>query len=142
MHPDVYRQLCRAREFIDDSFSHPIDLPHISREACFSQFHFLRLFRETFGETPHQYLIKRRLEKAKELLTYTDLSITEVCFEVGFQSLGSFSSLFRKAVGHPPVSYRTKISLYMKPTGPLYQTEIPACFLMMWFSNTTTTKQG
>ncbi|OLD26518.1 MAG: hypothetical protein AUJ04_05820 [Acidobacteria bacterium 13_1_40CM_3_55_6] len=91
---DIHERLWRARRFIDDYYDLPLNLSEISRQACLSRYHFLRLFRETFQTTPHQYLIQRRIAKAKELLRSKPVSVTDVCFEVGFQSLGSFSSLF------------------------------------------------
>src|SRR5437870_11346108 len=106
--PDVYRRLCRARDFIDHCYDHPLSLDQMSSEACFSRYHFLRLFRQAFNKTPHQYLIERRIEKAKELLTDDELRVTDVCFEVGFQRLGSFSSLFQKYVGRAPVCHRQR----------------------------------
>src|SRR5918992_2702892 len=87
---DVLQRLGRAREFIDHCYDHPLSLDQISAKACFSRYHFLRLFRQAFNKTPHQYLIERRIEKAKELLGGDELRVTDVCFEVGFQSLGSF----------------------------------------------------
>lgn len=120
---DVYERLCRARQFIDECYDLPLDLDEIAREACLSRYHFLRLFRDTFHTTPHQYLIQRRIERAKELLSYGRLSVTDVCFEVGFQSLGSFSALFRKCVGDAPVNYRGREMTSRR--------QIPSCFLFM-----------
>src|SRR5688500_20382722 len=98
---ETLERLARARDFIDHCYDHPLSLDQISEKACFSRYHFLRLFRQAFNKTPHQYLIERRIEKAKELLRKEDdVRVTDVCFEVGFQSLGSFSSLFHKCVGH------------------------------------------
>src|SRR5881275_3397450 len=95
-HPnaDLRARLWRARRFIDECYDLPLDLDEISKQACLSRYHFLRLFREAFATTPHQYLMRRRIEKAKELLRSRRLSVTDVCFEVGFQSPGSFSTLF------------------------------------------------
>src|SRR5262252_8951670 len=103
---DVRERLSRARRFIDESYQ------------------LLRLFRDAFNMTPHQYLIQRRIEKAKELLRSRRLSITDVCFEVGFESLGSFSSLFRKRVGQPPTTYRRRERESLK--------KIPGCFIQMF----------
>ena len=100
--PEVLERLDRARKFIDLCYDLPLNLDEISSHACFSRYHFLRLFRQAFNKTPHQYLVERRIEKAKELLSANELRVTDVCFEVGFQSLGSFSSLFHKSVGHRP----------------------------------------
>jgi AraC-like DNA-binding protein len=120
----VDERLCRARRFIDESYHLPLDLTEISKQACLSRYHFLRLFRDTFETTPHQYLIKRRIEKAKELLRVRSLSVIDVCFEVGFESLGSFSSLFRRCVGQPPASYRRRERDALK--------KIPGCYIQMF----------
>jgi AraC-like DNA-binding protein len=125
--PEVLERLDRARKFIDLCYDLPLDLNEISSHACFSRYHFLRLFRQAFKKTPHQYLIERRLERAKELLSADDLRVTDVCFEVGFQSLGSFSSLFHKSVGHPPITYREK-SRETKAA----KRQVPGCFLVMY----------
>lgn len=125
--PDVYARLCRARELIDLCYDLPLNLDEISSHACFSRYHFLRLFRQAFDKTPHQYLVERRIEKAKELLSSEDLRVTDVCFEVGFQSLGSFSSLFHKSVGHPPITYRENIR-----ETKAAKRQIPGCFLVMY----------
>jgi AraC-like DNA-binding protein len=121
---DVRERLSRARKFIDESYQLPLDLTEISRHACLSRYHFLRLFREAFNTTPHQYLIQRRIEKAKELLRSRRLSITDVCFEVGFESLGSFSSLFHKRVGHAPATYRRRERESLK--------KVPGCFIKIF----------
>src|SRR5437762_13262517 len=105
---EVHERLCRARTYIDECYDLPLDLNEISKQACLSRYHFLRLFRQAFATTPHQYLIHRRIERAKELLRSRRISVTDVCFEVGFQSLGSCSSLFRRCVGDAPVQYRRR----------------------------------
>jgi len=120
---DIHQRLCRARSFIDECYDLPLDLREISKQACLSRYHFLRLFRDAFETTPHQYLIHRRIEKAKELLLSGRLSVTDVCFEVGFESLGSFSTLFRRRVGDAPMSYRDRQRSLRK---------VPGCFLHMY----------
>ena len=125
--PDVYERLCRARTFIDLCYDLPLNLEQISSQACFSRYHFLRLFRAAFDKTPHQYLVERRIEKAKELLSSKDLRVTDICFEVGFQSLGSFSSLFHKYVGHAPVTYRERAR-----RSESARAKVPGCFLLMY----------
>ena len=124
---DTLERLGRARAFIDHCYDHPLNLDQISEKACFSRYHFLRLFRQAFHKTPHQYLIERRIEKAKELLKTDDLRVTDVCFEVGFQSLGSFSSLFHKWVGHAPATYRERAR-----ERELAKRKVPGCFLVMY----------
>jgi len=121
---DLHERLCRARRYIDECYDLPLDLTEISKQACLSRYHFLRLFRDTFETTPHQYLIQRRIEKAKELLRLRGLSVTDVCFEVGFQSLGSFSSLFRRCVGHAPINYRKRERESLR--------KVPGCFVIMY----------
>ena len=121
---DLHERLCRARRYIDECYDLPLDLTEISKQACLSRYHFLRLFRDTFETTPHQYLIQRRIAKAKELLCLRGLSVTDVCFEVGFQSLGSFSSLFRRCVGQAPVSYRKRQRESLR--------KVPGCFVLMY----------
>src|SRR2546429_9854243 len=120
---DVQERLRRARRFIDECYDLPLDLNEISQQACLSRYHFLRLFREAFATTPHQYLMRRRIEKAKELLRSRRLSVTDVCFEVGFQSPGSFSTLFRKCVGAAPINYREREMQSLS--------KVPPCFLYM-----------
>ena len=121
---DLHERLCRARRYIDECYDLPLDLTEISKQACLSRYHFLRLFRDAFDTTPHQYLIHRRIERAKELLRARSLSVTDVCFEVGFQSLGSFSSLFRRCVGHAPISYRKRQRESLR--------KVPGCFVLMY----------
>ncbi|HJZ78856.1 MAG TPA: AraC family transcriptional regulator [Pyrinomonadaceae bacterium] len=122
--PDIEERLWRARRFIDECYDSPLDLKEISREACLSRYHFLRLFRDTFETTPHQYLIQKRIDKAKWLLRARSLSVTDICFEVGFESLGSFSSLFRKCVGHAPINYRRREQESLN--------KVPGCFIQMF----------
>ncbi len=98
----------QARQYIDGAYAARLEVPQIAEQIGFSQYHFLRLFQRTFEITPHQYLIQRRIERARDLLINSDLSVTEVCFEVGFQSLGSFSSLFQRSTGHAPSHYRRR----------------------------------
>jgi len=124
--PDVLERLDRARRFIDLCYDLPLNLDEISSHACFSRYHFLRLFRQAFNKTPHQYLTERRIERAKELLSGNELRVTDVCFEVGFQSPGSFSSLFHKSVGHPPVLFREKTRQTQAA-----KRRVPGCFLVM-----------
>jgi AraC-like DNA-binding protein len=122
---DTYQQLMRARRFIDECYDLPLDLAQIAHQASFSRYHFLRLFRTTFNQTPHQYLVERRMERAKALLVRGELSVTEVCFAVGFQSVGSFSTLFRRYAGYPPKYYRARMfrGIYVP------RRFVPACFL-------------
>jgi AraC-like DNA-binding protein len=112
-----------ARSYIDRHYDTPITLEHISREAGFSPYHFIRLFRAAYRKTPHQYLMQQRIEKAKELLRSSDMPINEICYTVGFESLGSFSTLFRRIAGLSPGAYR-KWSACSTSSKPAY---IPLC---------------
>lgn len=120
-------RLERARTFLHAHAAEPIDLDRVAREAYLSPFHFLREFRREFELTPHQYLVRRRMERAQELLLETDRSVTEICFEVGYSSVGSFSAAFQKHVGHSPSRYRRRVfaSAELRALPP-----IPACFLL------------
>ncbi|MDT0328318.1 helix-turn-helix transcriptional regulator [Nocardiopsis lambiniae] len=98
----------RARDRMDRDHAQPLDVSALAREALMSSGHFSRSFRAAFGETPYGYLMTRRIERAKALLRRGDLSVTEVCFEVGCTSLGSFSSRFTELVGESPSAYRAR----------------------------------
>jgi AraC-like DNA-binding protein len=112
-----------ARRFIDHNYDTPLTLEHISSEAGFSPYHFIRLFRAAYRQTPHQYLMQQRIEKAKELLRSSDMPINEICYTVGFESLGSFTTLFRRIAGLSPGAYR-KWSTRRPANTP---THIPLC---------------
>jgi len=100
--------LRRARDRMDREYSRPLDVAELARTALMSSAHFSRQFRATYGETPYGYLMTRRIERAKSLLRRGDLSVTEVCFEVGCSSLGSFSARFTQLVGETPTAYRAR----------------------------------
>ena len=93
---------------MDREYAQPLDVPALARAALMSPGHFRRRFRETYSETPYSYLMTRRIERAKALLRRGDLSVTDVCFEVGWQSLGSFSARFTEVVGETPSDYRAR----------------------------------
>lgn len=118
--------LRRARDLIDRDYGQPLDLDAMAREAGYSRFHFARAFTEAYGETPRSYLTRRRIERAKTLLRTANLSVTEICFLVGFASLGSFSSRFRDLVGQTPTDYRSAAVR----TGGV--PPIPGCVVLMW----------
>lgn len=105
---EIYRRLCRAKDFIDSSLERKIDLAQVAGIACLSPCHFLRLFRQFFRETPHQYLMRKRLARAQVLLRTTARPIGEICSAVGFESLGSFSHLFRCRLGVSPAQFRAQ----------------------------------
>ena len=103
---DSNRRLLRARDAMDGSYARPLDIAALARIAHVSEAHFIRTFRATFGETPHRYLQRRRVERSMFLLRETDRSVTEICLDVGFTSLGTFSRMFREIVGETPSGYR------------------------------------
>ena len=99
---EIYRRLSRAKDFIESSYNEPIDLSAMAQIACLSKHHFLRLFSQAFGKTPHHYLMELRIEKAAELIEKTSHSITEICYSVGFENLSNFCLLFKRKYGVPP----------------------------------------
>jgi len=115
------RHLLRARDVIDSRYGEPLDVPALAAVAHVSTDHFTREFRRVFGETPHQYLLTRRMERAGALLRSTDHSVTDICGEVGLTSLGSFTTSFRRVYRSTPMSYRAS---YPPPESMI---RIPAC---------------
>jgi AraC-like DNA-binding protein len=124
---DRNRRMLRARDTMDRAFAQPLDVPALARVAYVSPAHFSRQFRDTFGETPHRYLQRRRVERAMEMLRDTDLPVTEICLDAGFNSLGTFSRTFRDIVGEPPSAYRAR---FAGSVGA--QLRVPACWAMAW----------
>ena len=114
--------MLRARDAMDRTYAQPVDITALAAVASVSEAHFIRTFRETFGETPHRYLQRRRVERAMFLLRETQRSITDICLDVGFASLGTFSRTFRDIVGVNPTDYRAR-------TTPI---RAPTCFTMSW----------
>jgi transcriptional regulator GlxA family with amidase domain len=116
------RRLLRARDAMDRAYTEPLDIQALARIALVSEAHFIRTFRETFGETPHRYLQRRRVERAMNLLRETDRSVTDICMSVGFTSLGTFSRTFHDIVGRSPSDFRAE-----PPPAP-----VPTCFTKRW----------
>jgi AraC-like DNA-binding protein len=103
---DLNRRLLRARDAMDRAYAEPLDVRAVAAVAFISEAHFIRTFRAVFGETPHRYLQRRRVERSMFLLRETDRSVTDICLDVGFSSLGTFSRTFREIVGETPSAYR------------------------------------
>ena len=116
------RRLLRTRDTMDKRFAEPFDVASLARIACMSPSHFTRRFRAVFGETPHQYLYRRRIERAQWLLRSTDMPVSEVCLEVGYVSLGTFTRTFRQLVGETPTAHRERGSV----------DAVPGCFYRAW----------
>ena len=124
MTPEEAVHLRRAKDLVDRSYMQPLDVAALARHAHVSPAHFSRRFKAAFGETPHRYVLTRRVERAQELLRNTELSVSEVCLEVGFQSLGSFSSAFRRVAGMTPTAYRA--------TSHGFPPTVPGCWAAQW----------
>ncbi len=114
--------MLRARDAMDRAYAQPLNVAALAGIASVSQAHFIRTFRATFGETPHRYLQRRRVERAMYLLRATGRSVTEICLDVGSSSLGTFSRSFRDIVGEAPTAYRARGEIVAVPT----------CFAMAW----------
>jgi AraC-like DNA-binding protein len=120
------RHLLRAKDLADARFNEPLDVADLARAAGLSPSHFSRQFRRTFGESPHVYLITRRLERAASLLRTTDRSVADICFLVGMQSVGSFTTSFRRMFGMTPTDYRASF-----PPAAAYAM-VPACVVRVY----------
>jgi len=120
------RHLLRAKDLVDARYREPLDVPALARAARLSPAHFSREFRRAFGESPHQYLLTRRLERAAALLRNTDRSVADVCLSVGLRSVGSFTTSFGRTFGLSPTAYRA--------THPpaSHRARIPTCMLQAW----------
>ena len=120
------RHLLRAKDLIDARSADPLDTAALAAQAHCSEAHFIRSFTRAFGETPHQYLLTRRIERAAALLRGTDYSVAEVCMSVGLASVGSFTTSFGRAYGMTPTEYRAAFppAARMAP--------IPTCVIMAW----------
>ena len=116
------RRMLRARDAIDRAYAQPLDIQSLASVAHVSEAHFIRTFKATFGETPHRYLQRRRVERAMFKLVETDRSVTDICFDVGFTSLGTFSRTFHDIVGCTPSEYRERES----------PKNVPNCFTQSW----------
>jgi AraC-like DNA-binding protein len=103
---DFNRRLLRARDAMDRSYAEPLDVKSVAAIAHVSEAHFIRSFKSVFGETPHRYLQRRRIERSMFMLRETERSVTEICFDAGFSSLGTFSRMFKEIVGESPSVYR------------------------------------
>lgn len=123
----LYIRIVQAKLFIDNNYADEIDLENIADEAYFSRFHFIRLFKSAYGKTPHQYLKSVRIEKAQQLLK-DDKTVAEACFSVGFQSLTTFSGLFKKTVGESPSAYAARHKEMKKKISEKPLAFVPGCY--------------
>ena len=123
----LYRQIVRAKLYIDENFASTIELDNIADEACFSKFHFCRLFRKIYGKTPHQYLTAVRIEAALRLLE-NGSSVKAACFAVGFDSISSFTGLFKRRVGMTPAEFQRNRHKVFDEISRMPLKHIPNCF--------------
>jgi len=131
IHPELLSRLCHARDLLRDWEDEPLPVSAVARASGLTRFHFIRLFKAIFGETPHQYRLRAQVEKAKHLLLLTDLSITDVCMAVGFSSLGSFSALFSRRVGMSPSEFQRRHRTASAPERQLPAHLVPGCLSLM-----------
>jgi AraC-like DNA-binding protein len=127
----AFVQLCRARDLLREVHDVPLAIDEVAREAAMSRFHFIRQFHALFGDTPHQFRIRARLDRARHLLALGNHSVTDVCMEVGFSSLGSFSDLFERRVGVRPSEYRRHVRRMVAVPGQVQQQLFPGCLALM-----------
>jgi AraC-like DNA-binding protein len=132
----LYLRAVRAKLFIDDNFASDIHLDKIADEACFSKFHFVRLFKSIYDRTPHQYLTDVRIEKAKEYLA-AEKTIAFACFRVGFDSISSFTGLFKRRTGRTPRQFQLERQDFQESVATEPLSHIPSCFAEMagWNKN-------
>ena len=133
MHPQMSRNLARAREFMRHAYGHPVSLPDVAARANLSPYHFLRVYKRAYGETPHEFMTRLRIERAKTLLARGSHNVTEACFEVGFSSLGSFSVLFAYRVGLSPSAYRRYARSSISVPERIRPLFVPSCFFTMLY---------
>ena len=127
---DALTRLCRARDMLREH-AQPRTITEIARHADLSPWHFIRLFEAVFGATPNQFRMQARLDHARHLLALRDYSVTDVCMEVGFSSLGSFSDLFTRRIGVSPSKYRRQVRLTLLMPGRRERLFVPGCFSLM-----------
>ncbi|KYF78871.1 AraC family transcriptional regulator [Sorangium cellulosum] len=128
---DALRNLCRARDLLSEVHDARLSIEDVAREVAISPYHFIRQFEAVFGVTPHQYRIRQRLDLAKQLLAAGRHSVTDVCMEVGFSSLGSFSALFAQRIGMPPSAYQRRLRAMVQVPGKLPWELVPGCLSLM-----------
>lgn len=125
---DIYQRIAAAKIYIDENYHEQIDLDAISQQAFLSRFHFHRLFTQVYRHTPHQYLTRKRMDKARDLLA-ENKPVAEVCNELGFESIGSFSTLFKKQIGYAPTYFRNMAWLKKQESMKQPKKFIPHCFI-------------
>lgn len=128
---DLFQRLCLARDLLRETGEDPLSVAQVADEVTVSRYHFIRRFEGLFGTTPHEYRVRARIERAKELLARGEHSVTETCLAVGCTSLGSFSTLFRRYVGTSPSDYRRAARTLVSVPGRLPPALVPGCLTLM-----------
>lgn len=126
---EIYRQLCRSRDFLAANIERPMRLQDAALEAYLSPYHFHRLFHSAFGETPHQFVSRLRMERAKQLLLREEMPVTEICYAIGYQSLGSFSTRFKAVVGASPTDFQMLSRRVFQVPKLIRRPVMPCCFM-------------
>jgi AraC-like DNA-binding protein len=129
LYPPNLARLCQVRDLLRENLSQTLTLDDCAEEVDLSPWHLLRSFRAAFGETPHSYLTRVRIDRASQLIALTGRSVTEVCFDVGFTSLGSFSTLFKRYTGWSPAAYRRRVRGWVSVPAAAGWVFIPYCYL-------------
>jgi AraC-like DNA-binding protein len=133
----LYRRIVQAKLFIDKHFREKINLDEIAEEASFSRFHFIRLFKLAYGDTPHQYMMFLRMREAEQLMENPELKIQDICFEIGFESVGTFTTQFTKVFGKTPKARRKEILEKKKIIIEQPLRTVPNCFAEKQFSRSS-----
>jgi len=123
-----YKKICSGRDYLQEHFSDSFNLSEVAKYSCMSQYHFSRIFTNVFGESPNTFVARLRIEKAKNMLITEKFSIGEICERVGYTSIGSFSSLFKKQVGMSPTQYRRKLWGLSNESLSFPMQSIPLCY--------------
>lgn len=129
MAAETVARLKRTRDLIAHRCDEQLQLKDLAYEACLSPFHYHRLFTSTFNQTPHEFLTQQRIDKAKKLLTQTDQTVLEICFELGYSSPGSFCTLFQRSTGCTPTQYREGVARFYAMHRVWSHRFVPTCFL-------------
>lgn len=133
----LYRRIVQAKLFIDEHFREKINIDDIAGEASFSRFHFIRLFKEAYGRTPHQYLVSLRMREAQKLMSNAEKKIQDICFEIGFESVGTFTTQFSRMYKMTPGARQKEIIEKNRMSREEPRKTIPNCFLEKQFSRST-----
>ena len=128
---DSFARLCRARDLLREVEDRPWTVEEVARAAAMSPFHFIRQFNALFGDTPHQFRVRARLDRARQMLAVEDQSVTGVCMELGYSSVSSFSTLFARRVGMPPSAYQRRARAMVVVPGTVPKELFPGCLGLM-----------